>query len=187
MIVFLALFPLFSSSDSAKVALVIHGGAGAIKRQELTAEREKEYLDALRQALQTGYSILKNGGRSLDAVEAVIRFMEDSPLFNAGKGAVLNAEGKVELDASIMDGKTMMAGAVAAVTTIKNPITAARKVMEKSPHVMLIGGGAEKFAAEVGLEIVNPSYFYTERRHQELLKEKQKEKQKQESQNNHGT
>jgi beta-aspartyl-peptidase (threonine type) len=185
-------------AETPPIKLVIQGGAGVLKRDEFTAEKEKAYRDALKEALQIGDTILRKGGKSLDAVEAVIRFMEDSPLFNAGKGSVLNAEGKVEMDASIMDGNMMTAGAVAAVTTIKNPIVAARKVMEKSEHVMMVGAGAEKFAAELGLEIVDPSYFIIERRRQELIKEQQKKKQEQhgghggppselQSQKEHGT
>jgi beta-aspartyl-peptidase (threonine type) len=119
---------------------------------------------ALDSALQKGYAILEAGGAALDAVETVVRYMEDNPLFNAGKGAVFTNEGKNELDAAIMNGKTLAAGSVAGVTTIKNPISAARAVMEKSPHVMMAGKGAEQFAKQQGLEIVDPSYFYTEER-----------------------
>ncbi len=147
-----------------KVVLVIHGGAGTILKSQMSASREKEYMDALNAALDKGYAILDGGGTALDAVEASIRFMEDSPLFNAGKGAVFTNEGKNELDASIMDGRKLSAGAVAGVTTIRNPITAARAVMQKSPHVMMAGKGAEKFAAENGIEIVDPSYFHTDSR-----------------------
>ena len=163
-----------SSPLSEKYVLVIHGGAGTILKSQMTAEREKAYTDALNNVLQTGNDILKNGGTALDAVEACIKLMEDDPLFNAGKGAVFTNEGRNELDAAIMDGKTLAAGAVAGVTNIKNPITAARAVMEKSPHVMMTGPGAEKFAKQQGLEIVDPSYFYTESRYkslQRLLKE----------------
>lgn len=175
-ILFLLLFAVVAVPDQAspKITLVIHGGAGTILREDMTPEKEKDYRAALGTALQTGYAILKKGGSSVDAVEATLRVLEDSPLFNAGKGAVFNAEGKIEMDASIMDGKTLNAGAVAAVTTIKNPISAARAVMEKSGHVLLIGPGAEQFAAEQGIEIVDPSYFKTEFRYQQLLKEKQK-------------
>jgi beta-aspartyl-peptidase (threonine type) len=155
--------------------LVIHGGAGTITRASMTEEREAEYRAKLEEALKTGQAILMKGGSSLDAVEATIRVMEDSPLFNAGKGAVFTHEGENELDASIMDGRTKAAGSVAGVTIIKNPISAARAVMEKSKHVMLIGRGAELFATSVGLEVVDPSYFWTERRwkalQEELLKE----------------
>lgn len=155
-----------------KFVLVIHGGAGTILKSQMTAEREKAYNDALEQALRTGHDILQKGGTALDAVEASVRSMEDNPLFNAGKGAVFTNEGKNELDAAIMDGRTLTAGSVAGVTTIKNPITAARAVMEKSPHVMMTGAGAEKFAKQQGLEIVDPSYFYTEGRWKDLQRAK---------------
>lgn len=153
-----------------KYVLVIHGGAGTILRNQMTAEKEKAYTEALNKALQIGNDILKEGGTALDAVEACVRSMEDNPLFNAGKGAVFTNEGKNELDAAIMNGKTLAAGSVAGVTTIKNPISAARAVMDKSPHVMMTGPGAEKFAKQAGLEIVDPSYFYTENRWQGLQK-----------------
>ena len=148
--------------------LVIHGGAGTILRSQMTAEAEKAYTEALTKALETGHAILKRGGSAVDAVEATVRVMEDDPLFNAGKGAVFTNEGKNELDAAIMDGKTRAAGAVAGLTTVKNPVSAARAVMEKSSHVMMIGAGAEKFAASAGLEIVDPSYFHTESRRRNL-------------------
>ena len=147
-----------------KYVLVIHGGAGTILKSQMTAEKEKAYNDALNTALGKGEAILQNGGTAMDAIEASIRYMEDSPLFNAGKGAVFTNEGKNELDAAFMDGKTLGAGSVAGVTTIRNPITAARMVMEHSPHVMMAGRGAEQFAKEMGLPIVDPSYFYTEER-----------------------
>lgn len=159
-----------------KITLVIHGGAGTITRKSMTPEREQAYTAAMNQALQTGYAVLKKGGSSLDAVEAAIRVMEDSPLFNAGKGAVFTNEGKNELDAAIMDGKTRKAGAIAGVTTIRNPITVARLVMEKSEHVMMTGRGAEQFAKEKGAEIVDPSYFRTENRYQQLQRIKEQEK-----------
>ncbi len=149
-------------------AIVIHGGAGAISTENLTPDLEKEYMTALTAALNTGKKILKEGGSALDAVEKTIRMMEDNPLFNAGKGAVFTHEGRNELDASIMDGSNLAAGAVAGVTDIRNPITAARTVMTSSPHVMLTGAGASQFAKEQGLEIVSPSYFYTDRRFNEL-------------------
>jgi L-asparaginase / beta-aspartyl-peptidase len=160
-----------SAQTRPRFMLVIHGGAGTITRQNMAAETEKQYRAALEQALRIGYAVLSKGGSSLDAVEATIRFMEDSPLFNAGKGAVFTHEGRNELDASIMDGRTKMAGAVGAVTIIKNPISAARAVMEKSGHVMLMGRGAELFATRMGLEVVDPSYFWTERRWKALQKE----------------
>lgn len=168
--------------------LVIHGGAGGPPKGVMPPEEEKAYLQKLDEALQTGGTILQNGGSSLDAVEAVVRFMEDCPLFNAGKGAVLNEDGKVELDASIMDGKSLKAGAVAGVSTIKNPISAARKVMENSPHVMLIDGGAEAFAKKQGLEIVDPSYFITDKVKEKWEKSKQqKQNEDMEPGKKHGT
>jgi beta-aspartyl-peptidase (threonine type) len=162
------------------ITLVIHGGAGTIKRENMTPEREKAYHDALATALDSGYAVLEKGGKSLDAVIAAIKVMEDSPLFNAGKGAVFNHEGKNELDASIMDGSNLMAGAVTGVTTIKNPITAAFAVMTKSEHVMLAGKGAENFAKEQGLEIVDPSYFFDSTRYEQwrMLQQKEDEKKK---------
>ncbi len=163
------------AQEAKKFMLVIHGGAGTINRKNMTPEREREYRAALEQALRTGQAVLARGGSSLDAAEATVRFLEDNPLFNAGKGAVFTHEGKNELDAAIMDGKTKKAGSVAGVTIIRNPITAARAVMEKSPHVMMTGRGAELFATKMGLEVVDPSYFWTERRwkalQEELLKE----------------
>ena len=144
--------------------LVIHGGAGNISRESMSLEREAEYVSKLAEALEAGETVLKAGGSSLDAVVAAIMILEDSPLFNAGKGAVFNFEGRNELDASIMNGHTLQAGAVAGITNIKNPITAARKVMENSPHVLLTGRGAEQFAFEQGLQIVDPSYFYDQQR-----------------------
>lgn len=154
--------------------LVIHGGAGTILRTEMTPEREREYREALTEALRAGHTVLARGGNSLDAVEAACTMLEDSPLFNAGKGAVFTSEGKNEMDASIMDGATLAAGAVASVTTIKNPVKAARAVMTGTKHVMLAGRGAEIFAAEQGLEMVEPGYFFTQRRWEALLRAKEK-------------
>lgn len=152
-------------------AIVIHGGAGIIERADMKPETEAAYRKAMSEALQAGAAVLDKGGTSLDAIETVIHRFEDDPLFNAGKGAVFTAEGKNELDAAIMDGKNLMAGAVAGVTRTKHPISLARAVMEKSPHVMLEGAGADAFAAKEGLEMVLPSYFFTERRWQSLLQE----------------
>lgn len=143
---------------------MIHGGAGTITRANMTPAKEKAYNETLDLALKTGMAVLKKGGTSMDAVEATIHIMEDSPLFNAGKGAVFTHDGVNELDAAVMEGKNLMAGAISGVRTIKNPISAARKVMEKSEHVMMTGVGAEQFAKEQGIEIVDPSYFYTETR-----------------------
>jgi len=152
------------AQDAARWAIVVHGGAGVIERESMTAETEAAYRAALEAALETGGAILSEGGSSLDAIEAVIRDLEDNPLFNAGRGAVFTAEGRNELDASIMDGATLNAGAVAGVTGIRHPITAARAVMENSRHVMLAGEGAEIFAREQELEFVDPAFFFTERR-----------------------
>jgi len=168
-----------SKSDSVKRqewAIVIHGGAGVITREKMTPELDKEYRESLTAAMNVGKKILSEGGSALDAVEKTINMMEDNPLFNAGKGAVFTHDGKNELDAAIMDGSNLAAGAVAGVTDIKNPITAARCVMTKSVHVMLTGAGASQFAKEQGLEIVPPSYFYTERRFNELQEILKKEK-----------
>ena len=164
------------SPRDKKIGIVIHGGAGVISRGSLTPEREKEYRAKLEEALLAGYKLLEQGRSSLDAIEAAIRIMVDSPLFNAGKGAVFTNEGKNELDASVMDGKTLGAVSVAGLRKIKNPITLARTVMEKSPHVMMVGQGAEKFAVEQGFELVDEKYFFTEQRWeglQRVLKEEQ--------------
>lgn len=147
-----------------KYAIVIHGGAGTLSKSDMDAETEKAYVDALNQALTEGENILKSGGKSIDAVVAAIKIMEDSPLFNAGKGAVFSHDGKNELDASIMTGDQQLAGAVGGVTNVKNPIILARTIMEKSKHVMMVGKGAEAFAADNNLELVDPSYFYTQKR-----------------------
>lgn len=155
-----------------KYAIVIHGGAGTLVPGKMTLEKEKAYHDALAEALKAGEDILKDGGSAMDAVTAAILVMEDSELFNAGKGAVFNSEGQHELDASIMDGSTLNSGAVANVHRIKNPILLARTVLEKSRHVMLIGDGAEQFAAENGFGFVDPTYFDTEYRRQQLEKAK---------------
>ena len=141
--------------QNPRLGFVIHGGAGVIKRGSLSPEREKMYRDKLGEALLAGYKALQSGKSGLDAVEIAIRMLEDSPLFNAGKGAVFTADGKNELDASIMNGKTLAAGAVAGLHHVKNPITLARAVMEKSPHVMMVGDGAEKFAKEQNIELVD--------------------------------
>ena len=167
-----------SASGSTKPhpwAVVLHGGAGVIERKSMSKETDAAYRAALKAALQAAADVLEKGGSSLDAVEAAIKLMEDDPLFNAGKGAVFTAEGKNELDSAIMDGATLKAGAVAGVTRTRHPISLARAVMEKSPHVMLIGAGADQFAATTGLEQEEPSYFFTERRWQSLIKELKKE------------
>jgi len=159
---------------AGKVALVIHGGAGRLDPAAIERFGEAAYRDTLRQSVEGGYAILKRGGSSMDAVEAAVVILEDSPLFNAGKGAVMNSAGGNELDASIMDGTTLQAGAVGAVKTVKNPIRAARAVMERTPHVLLIGEGADQFARESKLEIVSPEYFRTEHRWNEWQRQKDK-------------
>jgi len=172
-IVIIGLSPLFillSCSSSSQqegerndFGLVIHGGAGVRAREEMTPELEKEYRKELEKSLLAGYELLVNGGSSVEAVEAAIRVMEDSPLFNAGKGASFTREGKNELDASIMNGKTLRAGALGAVRGVRNPISLARMVMEKTPHVLLVDQGALAFAKEMGVEIMPDDYFFTER------------------------
>ncbi|MEN8230584.1 MAG: isoaspartyl peptidase/L-asparaginase [Bacteroidota bacterium] len=157
-------------------ALVLHGGAGSMNFDNLSEHWQQKYKNSLDSALQLGLDLLKEGGASIDAVELVIRCMEDNPLFNAGKGAVFTSEGKNEMDASIMTGEDLNAGAVAGVTDIKNPISAARAVMEQSRHVMLAGGGASLFAEKAGLEIVDPDYFYTEKRFESFQRARENEK-----------
>jgi beta-aspartyl-peptidase (threonine type) len=147
--------------------MVIHGGAGAMTPQSVPPARQEEYRAALTQALMAGHAVLARGGSSLDAVEAAINVMEDDPLFNAGRGAVITADGRIELDAAIMDGATLKAGAVAGLHTVRNPIDLARAVMERSPHVMMIGEGAETFARQNGLQMVEESYFWTPNRRQQ--------------------
>lgn len=168
-------------AQNQKYGLAIHGGAGTILKKNMPAEKEAAYVGKLNEALSAGFKILDSGGTSLDAVNAVINILEDSPLFNAGKGAVLTEKGEAELDASIMEGKTLMAGAVAGVKHIKNPINLARLVMEKSPHVMMIGDGAEEFAKQNNYKFVDNKYFITEERWQQYLKMKEAQDQK------HGT
>lgn len=162
------------SPEKPAWVLVIHGGAGVIEKKDFNPGEEDEYKKVLEDALNSGSQILKHGGTALDAVEVAVRILEDSPLFNAGKGAVFNADGVNELDAAIMDGSGLKAGAVAGLTTVKNPISAARAVMTHSEHVMLIGEGAEEFSRKQGLEMVTQDYFYTERRWQQYLKAKKK-------------
>ena len=156
--------------QNPRLGFVIHGGAGVIKKGSLTAAQEKEFRDKLEEALLAGYRALQGGKTSLDAVEIAIRILEDSPLFNAGKGSVFTHDGKNELDASIMNGKNLAAGSVAGLRHVKNPITLARAVMEKSPHVMMTGDGAEKFAAEQKIELVDEKYFWTQHRWDALQK-----------------
>jgi beta-aspartyl-peptidase (threonine type) len=161
--------------SSIKASIVIHGGAGVIPRAELADDREAAIRAALADSAQAGYRALLAGASSTDAVVAAIEVMEDSPLFNAGKGAVFNADGKHEMDASIMTGASLHAGAVAAVRHIKNPIDLARTVMTDSEHVMLMGDGAEEFARQQGFDMVDPAYFSTEFRRQQLLRIKARE------------
>ena len=149
-------------------AIAVHGGAGTLARADLTPESEREYRGGLRRALSAGFEVLERGGASLDAVVAAVRVLEDDPLFNAGHGAVVAANGAHELDASLMDGRDLRAGAVTGVRHVKSPIELARLVMERSPHVMLAGPGAEEFALEQGMVPVPNSYFATERRRLEL-------------------
>lgn len=173
---FLFLFVSLMFSAQKKYVLVIHGGAGTITKENMTPEKEKAYKDKLTEALKAGYAEIQKRKTSIDAVQAAIVVMENSPLFNAGKGAVFTHEGMNELDASIMYGKNKSAGAVAGVHTIKNPIKAAIAVMQKSEHVMLSGKGAEEFAKEQKLEIVDPKYFWTQDRWNGLQKALEKEK-----------
>lgn len=158
-----------------KYVLVIHGGAGTIEPSRMTPKLEQAYKAKLKEALTVGYEIIQKDGSALDAVEKTIQVLEDSPLFNAGKGAVFTHEGKNELDAAIMDGESLRAGAVAGVKIVRNPISAARAVMEKSEHVLLARDGAEDFARQVGLTMVDPSYFYTKERWDGLQKALQQE------------
>lgn len=168
----LTLFCAGAVAAEQPIALAIHGGAGTIERGQMSAELEASIKVDLSAALDAGYAVLDQGGVALDAVAAVITRLEDSPHFNAGKGAVFTDTGTNELDASIMDGATLKAGAVAGVTTVKHPILLARAVMERSVHVMMVGAGAEAFAREVGMERVDPSYFRTEARWQQYLQAK---------------
>lgn len=147
-----------------KIGLAIHGGAGTIARSKMTPEMERDIRAGLQRALDAGHEILQGGGTSLDAVVASVRAMEDDPLFNAGKGAVFTSAGTHEMDAAIMDGKTLKAGAVGGLRRVRNPISLARAVMEDSPHVMFVGEGAELFARQIGAELVDEEYFYTEER-----------------------
>lgn len=149
-------------------SIIIHGGAGVIERGDMDEETEAAYRAALQRALEQGGAMLRDGADGIDVVEALIRTFEDDPMFNAGRGGVFTAEGRVEMDASVMIGSTRAAGAVAGVTSVRHPVSLARAVMEHSPHVMLIGEGAEGFAAERGLEMADQSWFFTERRWQSM-------------------
>lgn len=164
-----------AEQQRAEYAIAIHGGAGTIKKENMSAQKEAAYKKALNDALDIGENILKNGGSSIEAVTKTIVFLENTPYFNAGKGAVFTNAGENELDASFMEGATLQAGAIGGVTNVKNPILAARAVMERSDHVLLTGKGAEQFAREQGLELVDPKYFYTPDRWESLQRAKEKE------------
>ncbi len=176
LLVLLAMTTTLAAAQDKPFAIAIHGGSGTITRATLTPEREAAYRSVLAEALEAGRRVLVADGTSVDAVVAAVKVMEDSPLFNAGKGAVFTHEGTNEMDASIMDGNGRRAGAVAGVTTVKNPVTAARAVMERSRHVMMAGKGAEQFAKEQGLEIVAPKYFWTQERWDQLQKAKERDR-----------
>ena len=177
-LILVLIFFFSCKTETNNYAIVIHGGAGNVIEENTPKELQEKYEYKLREALQVGYSILENGGKSVDAVEKTIKILEDSELFNAGKGSVLTNEETVEMDASIMTGRDLNAGAVATLKTVKNPISAARAVMEKSNHVFLSAKGAENFAEETGLEIVSNSYFITKSQFNQIKKIKE---------NKHGT
>lgn len=155
-----------------KIAIALHGGASNIVNLNLTPQQDSAYRAAMSEAIETGYLILQNGGKAIDAVTAVVKYLEDNPLFNAGKGSVFTADSTIEMDAAIMGGRTLKCGAVAGVKTIKNPILAARMILDSAQFIMLSGKGAEKFAKENKLEIVSPDYFKTDFRWQQFLKVK---------------
>jgi beta-aspartyl-peptidase (threonine type) len=165
----------FAQQPNGKYTIVIHGGAGSMN-PNMEETSKQAYLNSLSQALNIGKEILEKGGKSIDAVEQVIRYFEDDSLFNAGRGAVFTSEGKNELDASIMDGRDLSSGAVAGVTIIKNPVSLARLVMEKTPHVLFAGKGADELGKKLGVEIVDPSYFFVQERFNELKKFKERVK-----------
>jgi beta-aspartyl-peptidase (threonine type) len=168
LILFVGALLMSAAPAAAEWTLVIHGGAGVIERARIKPEEEKAIRAALTRALETGGAMLARGGSALDAAEAAVRVLEDDPHFNAGRGSVFTYEGKNELDAAIMDGATRKAGAVAGVTRTRNPISLARAVMEKGPHVFLSGAGADRFSIEQGLGQVDPSWFRTEERWRQL-------------------
>lgn len=176
LVALLLVLPVAAQPDTTTYVLALHGGAGVIERGSMTPEREARYRATLEEALRAGYDVIQAGGSALDAVATAIPVLEDSPLFNAGKGAVFTSEGTVELDASIMDGATLNAGAAAGVTTVRNPILLARRVMEASPHVMLVGRGAEAFAEAQGLELVENEYFHTASRREALERVQERER-----------
>jgi beta-aspartyl-peptidase (threonine type) len=172
--------PLSNRETYSDIVLAVHGGAGVLSEEVISQADQEQYFFHLAAALDAGYKSLQRTQSALDGVETAVRYLEDCPLFNAGKGAVLNENGEAELDSAIMDGRTRAAGAIACVKRVRNPITCARAVMERTEHVLLAGEGADEFAVEAGLEIVDPHYFWTERRskeleklHQQLHKERQ--------------
>ncbi len=165
----------YAPLDGAEYGIVIHGGAGTITRSSMTDEMEEAFHASLRTALEAGYAVLEEGGSALDAVVEAVRILEDDSLYNAGRGAVFTSEGTNELDAAIMDGSNLNAGAVAGVTRIRNPITLARLVMDESPHVFMVGEGAETFGAQFEIETVDPSWFFTERRWEALERARERE------------
>jgi beta-aspartyl-peptidase (threonine type) len=164
-----------SENPQISWGVVIHGGAGTLPRDKMTSELEADYRRVLRESLLAGHTSLTEGGSALDAVEAAVRIMEDSPLFNAGKGSSFGFDGLVEMDAAIMDGSSLEAGAVAGVRDVKNPITLSRRVMEQAPHVFLTGSGAEAFARKQGIPSTEPEYFHTDRRWRALQRVKERE------------
>ncbi len=168
----LFIFFCFTASGQRKFVLVVHGGAGSMERGMLTPAQERAYEEGLSKALAAGAGILRSGGKAVDAVETAVQILEDDPLFNAGKGSVFTYEGKNKMDASIMDGKNLRAGSVAGVSVIKNPVSAARAVMDKSTHIMLTGEGAEQFAAQNGCTLADSAYFFTEERWKSLERQK---------------
>ncbi len=154
---------------NGKIALAIHGGAGTIRKEQMTPVLEREYKTGLERALKAGWAVLERGGSSLDAVEAAVCELEDFPLFNAGRGSVFTHEGKNEMDAAVMDGRTLDAGSAAFITNVKNPVRLARKIMERSPHIIMAGDGAKEFARQNGIEFADDAYFFTEHRYRQLL------------------
>lgn len=172
---------IYPQTDEKTFGLVVHGGAGYIYKGRYSESEENAYKSKLQEAIDTGYAVLQRNGNALDAVEKTIHILEESPLFNAGIGSVMTSEETVELDAAIMDGSNLKAGAVAGIKHIKSPISLARMVMDKSPHVFMIGEGAEKFGIENGMERVENSYFYTEQKLKEIRKIKQEEKKRNQS------
>src|SRR5690554_4583503 len=178
-----SIFPVYAQQD---YALIIHGGAGVMSRESMSTEQQNEYIEKLDEALELGQKLLQEGFTSVEVVVEVVKVLEDSPMFNAGKGAVFTHSGVIELDASIMEGRSLNAGAIAGVKDIKNPIAAARAVMEKSEHVFLSGESASEFAREQGLEMVNNKYFHTPAKYESLMRLKRNER-KRTSSDNTGT